>query len=104
MLGVLDYCIIGLFFIMFLFIAYLRRNTENKLKEILSYSLLVLNSLLLVGYLSLFYLVENYEEYLIYFFVLSITLIFITIFLVIFLQSKKHYVYNNEKSNENQDD
>lgn len=96
MLGVLDYCIIGLFFIMFLFIAYLRRNTENKLKEILSYSLLVLNSLLIVGYLSLFYLVTNYEKYLIYYLIISIVLIMITTSLTIYLIKKKCKINDGE--------
>ena len=89
MLGILDYIIIGLFFIMCLIIAYLRRNNENKMHNILSYSLLILISLLIVGYLSLFYLVTNYEKYLIYYLIISIVLIMITTSLTIYLIKRK---------------
>ena len=97
MLGVLDYCIIGLLFIMCLVSAYLRRNSEDKLNNRLSFCILILVAFLMTSYLSLFYLIENYDKYLIYFILVSIFLIAITIILTIYFFKRKKENKDDEK-------
>lgn len=92
MLGIKDYFIIGYLVILCLCAAYFRRNSENKLKSILSYSFLLCASLSIIGYFILFYLIDNYEKYLLYYIIISIVIL-VCLTIIILLK------YKNGKEN-----
>ena len=76
MLGIFDYIIIGIIVITLLMAAYFRRERENKKRMYLSYALLISASLSIIGYFFLFYILGNYDKFL-------ITHIFSTILMIV---------------------
>lgn len=74
-LSIYDYFVIGYLFILLLLTAYFRRNPENKYRLNLSFIFLITVSISLIAFFCLFYLVENHENYLIIYFILSIILL-----------------------------
>ena len=89
-LSIYDYFVVGYLIILLLLTAYFRRDQENKYRSILSFIFLINVSISIVAFFCLFYLVENHENYLIIYFILSI-------FLLLSMILINHYKNKNEK-------
>ena len=92
MLGIFDYIIIGILVITLLIAAYFRRERENKKRMYLSYSLLISSSLSIVGYFFLFYILGNYDKFLITHILSTLLIIVVSILFAL-------YKYKNENEN-----
>jgi len=84
MLGPLDYVIIGFLVVVCLIAAYFRRDKDNKKRIYLSYSLLISACLSVVGYFFLFYIIGNYDKYLIIHLLLTILILIVSILLTLY--------------------
>jgi len=102
MLNIIDYCIIGYLVILCLCSAYLRRDSENKLKSYLSYSFLMCASFSIIGYLCLFYLIENYEKLLVYYIIISILILIVPSLFIILKYRKNIEVQDDEEIDDEQ--
>lgn len=77
-MGIVEYLIIGYLIILFLVTAYFRRDSENKLKTYLSYSFLYSACLSTLGFFAVFYLIDNYENYIYIYLICSLIVLIIS--------------------------
>ena len=89
MLEIMDYIVIGYLVILCLLSAYLRRNNENKLRMKISYVALIFTCLFVVGYLTIYNLVDNREKYLIYFLIISCLILITSLIISYYIFTKK---------------
>lgn len=89
MLEIMDYFVVGYLVILCLLSAYLRRNNEDNLRLKMSHVVLVCVCLFVIGYLTIYSLVDNREKFLIYYLIISLLVLVTTLIAFYYIFSKK---------------